>query len=305
MEYGKQLCLFDVSNGLKVHGILKKYADCKFFKLAQLYTLHLMGMNAKDRGSIMNRLNSNVNTWIKEWRYFPNLNSSQVWDGTSLIQVKDSVFISEENLVVRPTKKRDERISKNIDALKQLLPSKQKTMWSMYVGKYLPTLRKYWSNNFQDIPFPFPTGVQDFDESQNIKSMKGFLLFCMTHSNLQLRRKGAEKKDDLNFYPSFCIGNKSTFDVHIYFSKFVVFMLYTAQQNGTQNLVTNLAVLRLSKQTHKNITDNTKMTMEFYKYVTKFVSARKYDEFWDAASQMEASDRYYKSLFRVSPENFD
>jgi hypothetical protein len=257
-------------------------------------------MHYSERDSVLHSLENQLTRWVKEIRYFPYWGSNQVWDGVSLVNVKDTTYIEPENIVLK-TSKKDGRIDLLLQKLKSYRPSKQYMVWQDYIKKLMPPTKKLWDKNFPLFPYPLPTTMEYFNqkpESIPIKRMKGFIYFSMMMSLLQLRTKGRAEPGDRNFYPSFCVADKSTFDFAAYFSKFIVFMLYYSKKDTTV-IIDHIPALSLNDKLFKLIDSNSRMTNTLY----KFISKGDYFEFWNASIQLEGTDRFFSTLFRVAAEN--
>jgi hypothetical protein len=300
IEFANQLCTVTVEGSVKFVAFLKRYTNCKFHCVVQKYAKFLANVEFENRNEIVKRFNTLIHEWVKEWRYFPFIGSSQVWDGKNVINIKDTVYLDVENVVEQSKSKKQNRINKNLDMLKLFQPSKEKDMWKVYIKEYLPKTKKFWVKTLPGLEFPLPETMDQLLIRDCSRIAKGFLLFCLTHSIIQLRRQASQNVKDSNFYPSFVIGDKNTFNVDDYFSKLVVFVLYSDVNTHNKTAFTTIENIKLDKKTLKNIQDNTKMTNAFYSHIKQ----KDYGQFWEAAKQMEGTDRYYIQLFKVSPKNF-
>jgi hypothetical protein len=117
-----------------------------------------------------------------------------------------------------------------ITEIAKLVPAKSDYWFKLYKDKFLLPAESFWRGLYPSIGFPL---VQDPTDATN-PAMKGFILFCLIHTYIQLRKN----KDTMNYHPFYTLTNSKgvkakKFDNVGYFSKFIVFYIVNGGMPGT------------------------------------------------------------------------
>lgn len=188
---------------------INRYVSNRFGELFLLY-LSKVTMSQTKLDTIVNT----VRGWLREIIYLPSITKSGVWDANSVIQIQESYGVM-PIAVVSGKRKREETRKLTIQSLGEMVVSNYSCVLEKYQRLYFPNAKKYWLSAFPNSRFPL-------EATPSNSAMKAFMIFLMTHMELQLQKEG---KRDANYYPYYTLAKPKHFDRQSYFSKFLVFIL--------------------------------------------------------------------------------
>jgi hypothetical protein len=170
--------------------------------------------------------------------------------------------------------------------------------WKMiYINEYETVLSKYLYSLNSAVVFP---KIDFYNEEQ-----KGFVLFCMFYSYLQLKckKKVRGREQDHTFYPHPLIQNDGYAVPKVYCARFILFIICFWQKEGRYGLwsfpridIEQLNGLQASLRHYS-------MTQKLFNRVTSGI--RDFSVFWSNASSAQNGMRYYEKIFGISKDAID
>jgi len=189
--------------------------------------------------------------------------------------------------------KKSKREIESHRVLEILMPTLIVKAFAYYKKDIHPVSVKFWKEKIckERSTYPFSENLASYTQEQ-----KGFLLFCLVHSVLQLRAEPKTRSAKI-FRPAWKWTDCPTKDISNHFSKFLPCFIQYRMENGYGVID---GIYRVNMETvFKNKTkDNSKLTDVLLQHLGEHIDS--FSDFWVYSCDCETSlTSYYTDLFKT------